>query len=298
VLVVSTIRFAEKNDLERQKEIWRLCFGDSGQDMEIYYTQRYKAQQTLLLLHRDEIAAMTTLLPVSLVTADGHKAKAVMVFAVATDPQYRGQGFASELMGFCDQYLNENDIGFSVLVPAEKSLFGFYERYAYHEMFFMRRIRLDSKEIAELPGSGTEDFKLYPITAEEYNRRRNRQLEGRLHIAYSDEDLAYQKALSNMSGADLYGVEHGTVQGCAVVERIGDRDIVIKELLLPAAQLNGGLQIIAQQLKADVYRLRLPAFEGEPLGGSVETFGMLRVHNEKEREIRAEDLGYLGIAFD
>lgn len=295
---MSTIRFAEKDDLERQKEIWRLCFGDSGQDMDIYYTQRYKAQQTLLLLHYDEIAAMTTLLPVSLVTADGQKAKAVMVFAVATDPRYRGQGFASELMGFCDQYLNEMDIGFSVLVPAEESLFGFYERHAYQEMFFLRRIRLDSKEIAELPGTGPADFKLYPISAEEYNRRRNRQLEGRLHIAYADDDLAYQKALSNMSGADLYGVDHGTVQGCAVVERIERGDMVIKELLLPGAQLNGGLQIIARQLQADVYRLRLPAFAGEALGGSVEAFGMLRVHKEKEREIRAEDLGYLGIAFD
>mgnify|MGYP001233723540 CR=1 FL=1 len=293
---MSTIRFARSEDLERQKNIWRLCFGGTDRALETYYGRRYREDQTLLLLHRDEIAAMLTLLPVSLVSEQKLKAPAAMIFAVATHPQYRGQGFATELIGFCDRYLTEKRIRYSLLVPAEESLFQFYARCGYRTGFMTRRCRLTGQEIEAWPGDGGQDHAIRPVLPEEYNRLREQYLEGTVHIAYSDEDMDYQKALSQMSGADLYSLELGSARGCAAIERANVHEVVIKELLLPEAQLQDGLKRIARKLPAGIYQLRLPAFAGRTLEGEAAPFGMLRVHGGPEGD--PASLGYLGIAFD
>lgn len=41
------IRFAKMGETVRQKEIWKLCFGDSEQYIDFYYANRYKEDETL-----------------------------------------------------------------------------------------------------------------------------------------------------------------------------------------------------------------------------------------------------------
>lgn len=293
---MSRIRFAGAEDLEQQKILWRLCFGGTDRELETYYSRRYREDQTLLLLRQDQIAAMLTLLPVSLVWPQSPKESAVMIFAVGTHPQHRGQGFASELIGFCDRYLIEKKIRYSVLVPAEESLFQFYARYGYRTGFIQRRCHLTGQEIEAWKTGSSQPHAICLLSPEEYNRRREQCLEGALHIAYSAEDMDYQKALSEISGADLYGLDLGGVKGCAAIERASAHAVVIKELLLPDAQLQEGLKLIARNQPAGTYQLRLPAYTGKHLRGSVEPFAMLRVHGDADHP--PEQPGYLGIAFD
>jgi GNAT superfamily N-acetyltransferase len=293
---MSTIRFAGAEDLEQQKILWRLCFGGTDRELETYYGRRYREDQTLLLFHQNQIAAMLTMLPVSLVWPQSFKEPAVMIFAVGTHPQHRGQGFASELIGFCDRYLINRKIRCSVLVPAEESLFGFYARYGYRTGFVQRRCHLTGEEIEAWQSDSGAYHSIRPLSPEEYNRCRNQSLEGTAHIAYSEEDMDYQKALSEMSGADLYGLDLEGIKGCAAIERSSAHAVVIKELLLPDAQLQEGLKLIARKLPAGSYQLRLPAYAGKHLKGSVEPFAMLRVHGDADH--RPEQPGYLGIAFD
>lgn len=298
IVKMSEIRLARKGEVARQKEIWKLCFGDSDQSIDFFYANRYIEDKTVLLLQDGEILAMLTILPIKMVTADERSFNSAMLYAIATHPLYQNRGLATQLLDFTHQYLKETHHVFSVLVPAERQLFDFYSNQGYQTGFYIREFLFTRERMESLPIGEAGQCTITAIAPEVYNQRRNKQLRGRLHIAYSDEEIIYQKKLSQRSGADIYGIEVGEVQGCAAVERLSPDKIFIKEILIPDEAFAVAAKHIAQLLEAKEYVMRAPAFLGEQLEGAIRPFGMIRTNQEMDLRITPEDLGYLGLAFD
>lgn len=291
-------RQAEKGEISRQKEIWQLCFGDPDNYIDFYFANRYKEQETLLLLHNEVIAAMLTMLPVTTVTPENRRFNTAMLYAIATHPEEQNKGFSTRLIGYSNRCLLAKYQAISLLVPAEEQLFEFYRKRGYRDGFYIREVPLNQDNIDSLPMDKTSKCTISSISPVKYNQRRNKQLSGRLYIAYADEDIAYQKKLSRLSGADLYGIDGKNIKGCAAVERINPTKILIKEILVPDEVLNESIKLIAQQLQAQELILRTPAYQGKHLGGAVRPFGMVRILKDINLEITPEALGYLGFAFD
>ncbi|MEL7564075.1 MAG: GNAT family N-acetyltransferase [Dehalobacterium sp.] len=285
------VRLAGKGEVTEQKEIWKLCFKDSDDFIEFFYTNRYKEDQTMLLLHDEVISAMLTMVPVKIITGDTQSYNSTMLYAVATHPKCQNRGFATQLMDYTHQYLKEKNSACSVLVPAEKQLFDFYRRLGYEDGFYIR-------EFMNLPVADTAKCMITDIDPEEYNQIRNQQLSGRLFISYANEEIIYQKKLSQKSGADIYRIEMGKVQGCAAIERLNSDKIIIKEILIPDRVLAAAVKQIANLLQAKEYVMRTPAFLGEHLAGTVRPFGMIKTAGESGLKITPRDLAYLGFAFD
>jgi len=292
------IRLAQQGETALQKELWKRCFGDSDRYIDFYYANRYKEDETVVLLHDGEISAMLTMLPVRTVLPDNRSFKTAMLYAIATNPDYQNLGFATKLMDFSNQYLRIQKTELSVLTPANGHLFDYYRKLGYQDGFDIREAQLLRASIESLAGDQACQCTVSAITPHEYNRRRNKQLDGRLCIAYSDEDIAYQKKLSQLSGVDIYAVDIDEIQGCFVVERITSDKVLIKEILLPEELMNVALQQISQQLSAQEYVLRTPYYLGKHLGGRLRPFGMIRVDRKIDWVITSEELGYLGLAFD
>ncbi len=295
---MSEVRFAKVGDMARQKEIWKLCFGDSDHYIDFYYVNRYKEDETLLLLQDGEILAMLTMLPIKTIASDKRSFNSTMLYAVATHPKYQSRGFSTQIMDFAHQYLRTKKNAFSVLVPSEKNLFEFYRQQGYQDGFYIREASFTWEWIESWHVDETCQCTISGITPEEYNNRRNKQLCGRLYVSYADEEISYQKKLSQQFGADIYGIEIEAVQGCVVIERMNSDKVFIKELLIPDELLPVAVRYINHLLPAKEYVLRTPAFLGKQLGGSIRPFGMIRANQEIDLEITPEDLGYLGFAFD
>ncbi len=292
------IRLAQKGEVVHQKEIWKRCFGDTDSYIDVYYANRYKEDETAVLLCEGEILAMLTMISVKTVTPNKQSFNTAMLYAIATRPEYQNRGFASQLLAFSHQYVKTGKHELSILVPAKRELFDYYRKQGYRNGFYIRESLLSRDRIENLPSFGSYQSVILSITPEEYNRRRAIQLSGRLFISYHNEDIAYQKTLSQQSGADIYALDLEDIQGCFAVERITPDKILIKELLFPEAYINAALKQIILQLSAKEYILRTPVFLGETLGGSIRPFGMARVDRESDLLITPEDLGYLGFAFD
>lgn len=292
------IRLAQKGEVVHQKEIWKRCFGDPDSYIDFYYANRYKEDETAVLIYNGEILAMLTMISVRTVNPDHSSFNTTMLYAIATKPEYQNRGFATQLMDFSNQYLKDRKNEISVLVPAKRQLFDYYHKQGYQNGFFIRESLLSRDRVDTLPIYRSYQCKILSITPEEYNRRRNIQLSGRLFISYHDEDISYQKKLSQQSGADIYALNIEDIQGCLTVERITPDKMLIKEILLPEEYINVALKQIVQQLSAKEYILRTPPYLGEKLGGSIRPFGMTRVDRESDLVITPEDLGYLGLAFD
>lgn len=292
------IRLAQKGETARQKEIWKLCFGDDNAYIDFYFANRYKENETILLLQDGEIGAMLTMIPASMVAPNNRSYSAAMFYAIATHPQYQRRGFATQLMDFSHSYLRAANTEFSILVPAEKQVFNFYRKRGYREGFFIREVLLTGTIIDNLPSCRFSPYSISATGAEEYNLRRRKQFSGGYYIAYADEEITYQKKLSRQSGADIYAIDAEGIQGCAAIERVSCDKVLIKEILLPEEQIGCALKRIAQLLPAKEYLVRTPAYSGHCLGGRVRPFGMIKAQTDINFEMGFNESGYLGLAFD
>lgn len=294
-------RFAERSDIPVLKLMWQLCFGDEERYIDFYFNQYFHREKVLLLMEGDEIASMLTMVPVSLVSEKGESYEGAMLYAIATHPEFQNRGLAARLMAYSSEYLKEKNKDFSVLVPAEASLYGFYEKKGYQKAFYLREAMLEKSHIErrfdEMPALAIGE-----ITAEEYNIRRKAVLQGNPYLAYGNREAAYQKKLSQQYGGGLYSIDMGETQGCFLAERVDDYRVIIKELLLPEEFLAGAVRQIASMLPADKYLVRTPAFLGETLGGITRPFAMIKPETvagiQAIEEISFRENSYLGIAFD
>jgi len=75
------VRWAREGEIDRQKELWKLCFGDPEWYIDFYFANRYKKDETLVLLYNGEIIAMLTLMPVRTVFPDNQSAASSMLYA-------------------------------------------------------------------------------------------------------------------------------------------------------------------------------------------------------------------------
>ncbi|AFM41784.1 putative acetyltransferase [Desulfosporosinus acidiphilus SJ4] len=292
------LRLALKGEELRLKELWKLCFGDPESYINFFYTNRYKADETAVLLEEGTILAMLTMIPVRTITVEKRNFRTAMLYAIATDPKHQNKGLATKLIDYCDIYLKTCKTQLSVLVPASLQLFNFYRKLGFQNGFYIKEAQFFRSNMDRMPIQTRDECTISAITPQEYNRRRNNQLKGKVYISYSDEDIAYQKKLSQLSGADIYGVDVGDSQGCFAVERLSSDKVLIKEILLPENCMTAALKAISTEIEADDYSLRTHPHLGAQLEGTVRPFGMVRMAGEIEGTITSNNFGYLGLAFD
>lgn len=291
---MSEVRLANEGETDRLKEIWKLSFGDANDYVNWYFAHLYRKDKTVLVVDEGVIVSMLTMMPLKLALPAGRKLDCVMLYAVATHPNYRKRGFANLLTSFTNRYLQKLGIALSLLVPAKEELFAFYYKQGYQDGFYLRETVLAREEIAALSATGRGSIR--PLAPAEYNRIRNEQLHNRVYIEYGTQEIAYQKKLSCLSGADIYAFDSQDTRGCMAVERTRDKAI-IKEILVPAPCINTAVQEIAQQIEAKEYVVRMPVWLKPAWAGPVRPFGILKILGDTIKT-ESEDWGYLGLAFD
>lgn len=292
------IRFAQPGEIEAQKNIWKQCFGDPDNYIDLYYSRKYKMDETVLLIAEEEIAAMLTILPAKVVSPENTSIDTAILYAIATHPKYQKKGYASKLINYTTEYLYSQNKPFSLLVPATKQLFEFYRKQSYTDAFYTRQIQLSNKQVFSKDLMENYNCKLHPTTPQQYNLIRNIRLKDRLFVSYPDEVIAYQKMISQESGADIYSIEINDIPCCAAIERYSSEKVMIKELLCPDIYLDIIMKQINQLFPAKNYILRTPAFSGQQYESIVKPFAMLKKYSDISLDITPEALGYLGLAFD
>ncbi len=294
---MSEVRLAKRGNILRQKEIWKLCFGDSDHYIDFYFDNMYKEDETLLLFEDESIAAMLTMLPVKLITSDQRSFDSAMLYAVATHPNYQNRGFSSQLIDFAHHYLIKKGVFFTVLVPSGQQLFNFYRKQGYEDGLYIRELLFTREMIDQMDISENCPCILSRISPEKYNQIRNQKLIGKFYVEYADDKILYQKQLSQESGADIFSINCNGIQGCVAIERLNANRVFIKELLIPEELIPGAVKHIAGLFPAREYVVRTPAYSGQQLSG-IRPFGMIKAIQRNDFMIATEDFGYLGFAFD
>lgn len=308
------LRIAEKSDLLRIKEIWKSCFVEDEIYTEHYFRHRFLPENIAVLLWKGRIVSILTMIPVSLTVPGRQGLGGTMFYGIATDPDVRGRGYAGQLITYANALVKERNLHFSVLVPAEVELFGFYEKLGYKAEFFLKEWVLSKERILQMAqispfgkragSQWQEELLMSPLDSTDYQEIREVHCADFTHLSYELNEISYQQKTAQLVGADLWGFSRNGRRGCATLEWMDDHRLMVKEMLISEEDLLHGLLAVTKQYPAKEYYLRLPSSLGSFIqGGEVRPFAMiddLAAEIEQPIELNASEAGlaYLGLAFD
>lgn len=214
--VESRVVFANENDLEQIKLIWKTCFEDEDKYIEFYLKNRFETENMLVIHEDGKPVSMASFLPIQLRQGE-EWIPAKYVYAVATLPQYRGKGLAAEILqhGF-EKY--EEPL---LLQPESEELKKYYERLGFVNSFEKRgwEIKMSQNvsgekaaevwsggcdiEVAEemLSASHNDDGEgSRKITPEEYKEIRDAHFDREGYVSWDKEAIQYALAENDFCG--------------------------------------------------------------------------------------------------
>ena len=269
--------------------IWKTVFGSS--DDVLFFNYYYDRNMCRVAARDDAPAAAVYIIPVGNLRSGSNAVPCAMIYAVATLPEYRNQGYGSEVVrelitaGF--------DAGYPavVLCPSGDDLFEYYSAHTgLFEWFYV-----NERKYSEPPAVSFR-AELTASDPEEYRSLRELLLAGVPHIEMDQRAIEYQDFLCRQSDCRLYRAETSGGPACAAVERADNGMICVNELLAAESGVPEVVSAIAAVYKAPEYLVRTPA---QPRGYNHRRFGMLAAQNPLPDAITAvTDPPWYGLAFD
>ena len=119
---------------EKIKQLWKTCFEDTPEFVDLYFDLRYTNDVNLCIESGDEVLAALQLLSYPMTYA-GQTVPTAYVSGACTHPDYRGKGVMRELLAEAFSRMHAQGVMLSTLIPATPSLFRYYARSGYADVF-------------------------------------------------------------------------------------------------------------------------------------------------------------------
>lgn len=263
------IRHPGNQDLPRLMALWQEAFGDTPEETAFYFHYRHRHENMLVFESANTVHGMLSLLPVKLVF-NGREWPARYIFAVATAFDSRGRGISSALLEEAHRQSLEAGCAATLLVPAEASLFGYYQKRGYETAFHIA----EKEFFKEILNGSQEAARLEPCGAEDYLAIRNQHFldHSRLYAQWDREALEFIRLSARAGGGDMVAIKGIDWEGAAVYEG-RDGYTRVTELLGPGEKVLEMLACIHRAAGADRYLLRLQANADNI--GKAKPFGMV-----------------------
>ena len=244
------MRIAVPSDRPALTAVWHACFGDSSAVVNHFFDAVW---DEVTVYVTDDVTAMVTAMP-----CRWQNRSAAYLYAVATDPAHQGRGLCKALMRFAEEDLLARGYSYSLLRPAEPSLFAFYQKQGYQTVFFSCQTVYRKGQASDLPVSA--------VSPAAYSALRHSFLSD--CVEYPDYLLRLQEASGQL-------LRIGD-SGCAAVEQY-ETVTFVSELLAsdPAAAASS----LCHYLNLSSIRVKTPGKEpyamAKSLDGSPLTFSYL-----------------------
>ena len=261
---------------EKVKALWKLCFNDSEEFVEMYFRMRYKNEINVAIESGDEVISALQMIPYPM-TFGGNIVKTFYISGACTHPDFREKGVMRELLSQAFTRMFHNGIHFSTLIPAEPWLFGYYER-----MGFASEFKYSTKEIIVPEFIPSHDIVVTDIKDCQENTYQylDRKLSERpCCIQHTYED--FQVIMADLSVSDGYlfvAQSENEIMGMAFAYR-QDGYILINELLAETKDAEYSLLYYIKELTGYKRLMQLlPPDDNQ----TQYPLGMARIINAKE----------------
>lgn len=261
---------------EKVKALWKLCFDDSEDFVEMYFRMRYKTEINVAIESGDEVISALQMIPYPM-TFGGNLVKTSYISGACTHPDFREKGVMRELLSQAFTRMFHNGTHFSTLIPAEPWLFGYYER-----MGFATEFKYSVKEIIVPEFIPSRDIIVTDIKESQENiyQYLDRKLSERpccIQHTYDD----FQVIMADLSVSDGYlfvAQSENEILGLAFAYK-RDGYIVINELLAETKDAEYSLLCYIKDYTGYKHIVQLlPPDDNHP----IHPLGMARIINAKE----------------
>lgn len=128
------IKFADEHTTPLVRQMWKICFEDSEEFMDVYFSRKYRNENTLIYFEEGVAVASLQMLPYT-ITFYGETIPFAYLAGLCTLPEHRKKGYMAQLIHQAHIIIAERQMPLSILIPAEDWLYGFYEKYGYQQVF-------------------------------------------------------------------------------------------------------------------------------------------------------------------
>ena len=128
------IRLAKQKNKQKIREMWKICFNDSEKFMDLYFSEKYRNENTLIYFEGNQAVASLQILPYQF-TFCNEEIPVSYISGACTLPEYRNRGIMNKLLPAAFELMYERKIPLSILIPAKPWLYDYYARYGYEKVF-------------------------------------------------------------------------------------------------------------------------------------------------------------------
>lgn len=151
------IDFANKDTAPLVRCMWKACFGDTEESMDIFFSRKYRDENTLIYFEKGEAVASLQMLPYT-ITFYGERIPFVYLAGLCTLPEYRQKGYMAQLIHQAHEVVEKRNIPLAILIPAEEWLYHFYEKYGYTQVFEKDNIHIPLDDIIGRYSDAREEY--------------------------------------------------------------------------------------------------------------------------------------------
>lgn len=123
---------ADKNYISQLKNLWLECFDDTEQAVDLFFNENWCQMRAFCAKDNDKVVSALYLIDTAL---NGHKAH--YLCGASTKSDYRKKGIMAKLIDFALEAAKHDGDIFSVLMPANLSLYNYYAKLGYKAECFV-----------------------------------------------------------------------------------------------------------------------------------------------------------------
>lgn len=243
------IRKSTKEDILSLKKIWSSCFEDTNDYIEFFFNSCPFSDSCYVYLVGEKIVAMLFMFPIKICKGETLY-NGSYIYSAATLPAYRNKGIMRDLLEYCYNLELNNGGQFTILLPSNENLYGFYKKLGYETSFFY-----SNKEIKITKNNNIQIEKL--IFDDFYNLRLN-LIKKDFMLAFWDKKML--KYILNewlISGGQAYKI----LDGYALCTR-NNTQVFVNEIYSKSKNCIDILSAIANIYDTDELTINSSLFEG------------------------------------
>ena len=249
-----------QDDIPSLKRLWMETFGDAPELVDRFF-ELLPSMGTGLVAEADgELLGAAYLLDAEVWSPEKPPVKLGYIYAVAVEPSARNCGIGAKLISACERYCWENGIEICTTLPAEESLYAWYERVGG----FQTATRCLYETV--LPSDSAAE--ITPLFADEYAFKRADILRDNNYVNLNYGYMLFQEALCKRYGGGLFGCKGGIA--CGYVD---NGVLLVKEVLNDSPEF---IPALCSKLGAKSALVRRPDRYGTPFIAAYEAKALPR----------------------
>lgn len=272
---------------EKVKQLWKLCFNESEEFLELYFNLRYNNEVNVAMEDDTGLIASLQMLPYPM-TFLGKKLPTAYVSGACTHPDHRNRGAMRELLSQAFGRMYHDHTAFTTLIPAEPWLFGYYARVGYATAFrygtrtFQLPDEAKDSPAPDTPAPTSGNFHAYTEYDEEVYRYLNRKMQERpCCLQHTRTDFNVILADLRLGNGRIFTLsdEEGIIALAVAYPRQGTPGAQIHELMAETPEAEQRLlACICHRMQTNSLHIICPPAEGEPASD----LGMIRIIQARE----------------